>query len=109
MGVQCLVRVWLFRNLCHSSFVSILMGKKELVAYVSVLLVSCDCQCSVALPQCVMRLSAACGCELFPPGSTQVAKIRTLLRGKTMHVSLGSKCQSSKCNVYCKRTAARES
>ena len=82
MRLQCLVCVLLFRTSCHSSFASILMGKKELVAYLSVLFVTCDCQCSVTLPHCVVRLSAAPGCEFFPPGSTPFAKIRTLLRGK---------------------------
>ena len=31
VGALCLVRVLLFNTLCHSSFATILMGKRELV------------------------------------------------------------------------------
>ena len=42
----------------HSGFAIILMGKRELVAVLSVFLASCDC--CVALPSYAMNLSAVC-------------------------------------------------
>ena len=35
VGALCLVRVLLFSTLCHSSFSTILMGKRELVVLLS--------------------------------------------------------------------------
>ena len=56
VGVLCLILVLLFSTLRPSSFAMILMGKRELVA----LLMSCDSQCSVALPRGALGWSEVC-------------------------------------------------
>ena len=47
----------------HSSFAIILMGKREMVAFFSVSLVSHDC--CVTLPRGAMELSAVCDRGIF--------------------------------------------
>ena len=48
-------------HLLFSSFAIILMGKRELV---DLLCLSCDCCCSVALPDGAMGWSAVCDCGI---------------------------------------------
>ena len=50
----------LFSTLCPSSFAIILMGKRKLVA----LLMSCDSQCSLALPSKAVGWSAVFDCGI---------------------------------------------
>ena len=56
--VLCLVLSLLFSTLCPSSFVIILMGKREMVVLLFVWLTSCDSQWYVALPRSAVGLSA---------------------------------------------------
>ena len=49
----------------HSSFAIILKRKRELVCFVFIVLqMSCDCKCSVALPQDAVGWSAVCDCGI---------------------------------------------
>ena len=54
----------LFSTLCHYSIAIILMGKRELVAFL-VFLTLCDCTCSVALPRADVGWSAVCYCGII--------------------------------------------
>ena len=63
MGV-CNCSMFYCTLLCdHSSFAIILMGKRELVALLSLSLVSRHC--CVALPGGAMGLSAVCDCGIY--------------------------------------------
>ena len=57
-----LVFFWYALLCILSSFVFILMRKRGLV----VLLMSCYCKCSGALPYVAIDLSAVCDCGIFP-------------------------------------------
>ena len=47
--------VLIFSTLCPSSFAIILMGKRELICFtLTVLLISCDSQCSVTIHHCAV-------------------------------------------------------
>ena len=67
VGILCLALVLLFSTLCQSSFVIILMERERERAgcfALSVFLVSCDSQCSVALPGSPVGWSAVCDCGI---------------------------------------------
>ena len=63
MGAQCLVLV--FSTLCPSSFAIILVGKKRAGCFdLTVFLMYCDSQCSVAPPRGAEGWSAVCDCGI---------------------------------------------
>ena len=67
MEVLWLVLVLLFCTLCPSCFAIMLMGKREIRAgcfTLTVFLMSCDSQCSVALSHGSMGWSAMCDCGI---------------------------------------------
>ena len=65
VGVLCLVNVLLFGTLCPSSFAIILMGEERACwSTLTVFLVYCDSQCSVALPHGAMGWSVVCDCGI---------------------------------------------
>ena len=66
VGVMCLVLVLLYSTLCPSSFAIILMGKRKRVICftLTVFLIACDSQCSVALPHGAVGWSAVCDCGI---------------------------------------------
>ena len=49
----------------NSSFSLIPLGKRELIAFLIVFLLSCDCKCSVSLPHGLVGWSAVCNCGIF--------------------------------------------
>ena len=57
----CLFFVLLCNTLCHSSFASILTGKRELVAFTLIVFLT-FCDCSVALPHGAVGWSAVFNC-----------------------------------------------
>ena len=65
MGVLCL-SLFCCALLCvFSSFAIILKRKRELVAFLFIVLrMSCYCQCSVALPHDAVGWSAVCDCDI---------------------------------------------
>ena len=65
VGVLCLVLVLLFSTLRPSSFAVILMGEERADCFVlTVFLMSCDNQCSMALPHGAVGWSAAWYCGI---------------------------------------------
>ena len=68
MGVLCLIFVLSFSTFYSSGFAIILMGQRELVAgcfTLTVFLMFCDSQYSLALPYSAMGWSAVCDCGIF--------------------------------------------
>ena len=60
VGVLCLVLLLIYLALC----VLLVFGKTELVAFLTVFLMSCDSQCSVALSHAAEGWSAVCDCGI---------------------------------------------
>ena len=63
MGAQCLVLVLLFSTLCPSTFTIILMKNVGCFTLI-VLLMSCDCSCSVALLHGAVAWPSECNCGI---------------------------------------------
>ena len=64
MGVLCLVNFLLFSTFWSSRFAIILMGKRAGCFALTVFRMSCDSQCSVALPHGAVAWSAVCDCGI---------------------------------------------
>ena len=64
VGVLCLVHVLLYSTLCPSSVAIILMGKRKRASCftLTVFLMACDSQCSVALSHGAVGWSVVCDC-----------------------------------------------
>ena len=61
----CLVIVLLFSTLCPFSFAIILMGEERAGCFIlTVFLVSCGSQCSVAFPPGAVGWSVVCDCGI---------------------------------------------
>ena len=64
MLALCVVLVLLFKTLYPSSFANSLIGKRAGCFVLTVFLMSCDSQCSVALPHGAMSWSVMCDCGI---------------------------------------------
>ena len=87
-GVSVFSPCFVIRTLCLSSFAIILMRKTELslsCVAITVFLISCDSQCSVALPHGAVGWSAVCDCAIPDHTHLYFMLKRTRLVGYSIH------------------------